>query len=85
MERFQNNIVVNFQPNILRIVGFYVRHSAIDGTLSLPGNWGHLDTTKAGSYSQVLRYALHFPDRLPDVHTLPRVGQFLLFLQYWHV
>jgi len=23
------NIVVIFQPNILRIVGFYVRHSAI--------------------------------------------------------
>ena len=24
------NIVVIFQPNILRIVGFYVRHSAIE-------------------------------------------------------
>ena len=24
------NIVVIFQPNILRIVGFYVRHSAYD-------------------------------------------------------
>ena len=30
MERFQQNIFVNFQPNILRIVGFYVRHSAYD-------------------------------------------------------
>ena len=28
MERSQQNIFVNFQPNILRIVGFYVRHSA---------------------------------------------------------
>ena len=40
---------------------------------------------KAGSYSQVLRFALHFPDRLPDVHLSPMVGQFLFFWQYWHV
>ena len=53
--------------------------------LTLPGNGGHLATSKNGSYSQVLLYALHFPDKLPDVHLLPRVGQFLLFWQYWHV
>ena len=29
------NIVVIFQPNILRIVGFYVRHSAKDDLLAL--------------------------------------------------
>ena len=29
------NIVVIFQPNILRIVGFYVRHSAISKDSSL--------------------------------------------------
>ena len=31
------NIVVIFQPNILRIVGFYVRHSAIVGFRDLVG------------------------------------------------
>ena len=37
------NIVVIFQPNILRIVGFYVRHSAIIWSLAkdhdLPEFW----------------------------------------------
>ena len=53
--------------------------------LILPGNGGHLAMIKDRSYSQVLRLALHFPDRLPDVHLSPMVGQFLLFWQYWHV
>ena len=29
------NIVVIFQPNILRIVGFYVRHSAIESLIGI--------------------------------------------------
>ena len=35
------NIVVIFQPNILRIVGFYVRHSAFELSVKKPKN--HLD------------------------------------------
>ena len=35
------NIVVIFQPNILRIVGFYVRHSAIELWVSLNIDRGH--------------------------------------------
>ena len=31
-DSIRNNVVI-FQPNILRIVGFYVRHSAIIGFL----------------------------------------------------
>ena len=30
------NIVVIFQPNILRIVGFYVRHSARENCAKIP-------------------------------------------------
>ena len=51
--------------------------------LTLPGP-GHLVMARNVLYSQVLRSASHFPDRLPDVHTLPRVGQFHSFWQYWH-
>ena len=55
------NIVVIFQPNILRIVGFYVRHSAIVWRLKIiqkPLKIRH------GGFQQVSRGSLRgrFPD-----------------------
>ena len=78
------NIVVIFQPNILGIVGFYVRHSANNIWFRIieNGNWGKAEMSEQAFLfygKSILNWGCYFSSHIGNLQTLESSNYFQVF------